>query len=363
MRFLHHKFGNRLRFSFGSRESVIFVSTIMAPTNEKDNNSSSSSGSDKDDNLSAMLNELDMSDDLLGSIGGSAPTSPNGSPKKEVGLEVSVLGEPLEETMLETATDETQKDDDTQQWKERLAREEIFSHRYKPSQEERKELEDLEIELGLQKPASRRSLFSFGGASSSNINDQERTIWNQLVHPDTSKKEPSSILVKRGRCNSWRQGNLADMSVPDNGDNVTNGVDDDAQCEVILLTHGLAVAKVTTEDKQKEFSRAIQWSHVLHLQHVRPTDDQDEVPTAWQIVLQAPHSSGVDPPEVWTFVCESQTQQRDWFDAVERAFIEFHMHSVHKADLGWQYRYILKPGFTMAVTGRVDNFSLTAEGP
>jgi hypothetical protein len=321
----------------------------MPPAPHSDDSSSGSdcSGEELDELLEDLDVDADVSDvDLWSSFRGSVQIHRRSSVNEHGGLEATLSGnfypvaddpkQPSETTTPEPSPCLDPFGRQDRAWAKRLRREEVYSHRYRPSQAECTELLELEQSLGI---ARRISLFGITFSGESSDGDSPRALWDQLVHPDDSKKQQHSILLKRGPC-LWREGTQDDISKPL----------DEVECELVLLTHGLVVATVLNNGKSAgrdvtcRFSRAILWSHV---QYVQPVPLADET-TAWQVFFK--NSS----EEVWTFVCGTPKQQYNWLRAMERVIVHHHMHAGLSSALGWQYRYVHKPAFSMAVTDRVD---------
>jgi hypothetical protein len=265
-------------------------------------------------------------------------------------------------------------------WAQRLEREEIYSHRYLPTVAEQDELEDLEATLGIYMHMGRsrggfllRAFCATPGLTNGAANvSPEIAMWNRLVHPQEEKKKiksPRSIILKRGFC-VWRQGDVPSLEDKAESDELDNNAVDEMECELILLTHGLVVSiAMAAKDKDKDcqlvvrqFSQALMWSHV---QYVRPLESTSPNSNSWQIVFyQADYRSANhfdSPTLVWTFHCKSVKLRRNWLKAMERVIVQHHMHSCIKSDLGWQYRYIHTPGFTLAVTD--DDMDNDTNGP
>jgi len=218
----------------------------------------------------------------------------------------------------------------------RIERDEVYSRMYKPTDGEAQELIELETKLGV----ARRSGFlaralgkAIGGRASGN------DAWERLVRPDEGKKEGHSVLLKRGPC-VWK---------------VETGKGHDAvECEAILLTRGLVLAALVVVGSsgtniRSSFSKAILWSDVCF---VCPKLGDNH---SWQVLLG---ENSAEPTETWTFMCANTNSRDAWLSALERIVIEYHMHSQGPltTKLGWQYQVVHKQAFTMAVTGKADEY-------
>lgn len=151
---------------------------------------------------------------------------------------------------------------------------------------------------------------------------------------NVDKKLAQSIILKRSPC-LWRQSHGKEEPPEED-------TSKEVECEAILLTNGLILATVLGSTKKSnairlQFERAILWSQVSYVQ---PYPSADK-PTEWQLFL--------DDNVVWTFACASAKQQDYWLRALERVLVEYHMHTGRTSGLGWQYRFIHKPAFSMAV--------------
>ena len=235
-----------------------------------------------------------------------------------------------------TVNEEMAEAEDLEKWGKRLMREEVFSLRYRPSKAEKKELSELEKQLGL------RSASSFISALVDSSASANEATWKQLVHPES--KKPSSILLKRG---------------PILYKSSSDQEEKEHEAELILLTHGFVIAKVQPHGNSgsqssgmgtsgaivsRTFERAFPLTSVV----CAGPDSDDEC--GWEIVVR---SKG---QEKLHFVSGSVKQQAAWLKAMETTIVNHYMHdqNFHK-DLGWQYRLIHKPGFTRAVLGVEDD--------
>lgn len=219
--------------------------------------------------------------------------------------------------------------EDIQKWSRRLLRVEIYSKHYKPSAEERKELDELEQFLGMGGRRSFRDLL-FRRKSDSSIKSSADGNWNRLIHPE-QPNQPASILLKRGPV-LWKQED-----------------DLESECELILMTHGLVIASVagggdssSSSSRRSKvilrvFEQAIMWNQVGH---VTPLMEE----TSFAVVLKE--------GDELVFDCATSKQQEAWLEALERVLVQSHMHSSSIGDIGWQYQLIYKPGFTAAVCGK-----------
>lgn len=201
-------------------------------------------------------------------------------------------------------------------WSVRWRRDEIYSLLYKPSETEKQELRDLEKSFQTSKRSN--IIDSFLSMTTS---QQDDPVLSSLLHPT---EPPYSILLKRGPCMWETQKQKA------------------AEAEVILFTQGLVVALVSTTKKtiSKQVSKAIDWSKVKFIQP--SPQDADK---SWQILLDE---------DIWTFTCSSSKQQQYWFKALERVLVEYRLRVHAPVELGWQYKCVHKPAFTMAVTDEMD---------
>lgn len=299
-----------------------------------------------------------------------------------------------------TLTDEAQQALETQElqsWSTRMQRTEVYSRRYRPTTEEREELIELEQFLGLASKKSSSGVGAalggipklFGGLTQSgnpaksrsqssasfdsddqrkddptDPNGPSRQAWKRLVHPDEAAKEPASILLKRGPV-------LWSVLTTDTMDSAP----DERESELILLTHGLVVATVVSDANGggnktskrpsrkvilRRFQKAILWSQIMG---VEEGDDE----TSFSVHVQMSRHT-----EKWNICCATTKQQEAWMDALETVSVQTAIHSksnhqttgtqvtyenqadsnVDTSELGWQYRLVQKPIWTMAVTGK-----------
>ncbi|GAX25824.1 hypothetical protein FisN_17Lh218 [Fistulifera solaris] len=275
---------------------------------------------DSEYSLSAALENMNIDSDF------NVWTSFRGS----MGHEVLLSGDILEDNNLEenadiaTAppADEVNPNQKLEQqdkiWSARWRRDEIYSLFYIPSDTEKDELRDLEKSF----ESTKRFNLLDTLVSMTTAQPEDAQVLSRLLHPS---EPPYSILLKRGPCMWERQKQ-----------------ERAAEAEVILLTQGLFVALVATEKKSvsKQLAKAIEWSKVKFIQ---PSPNDAE--KLWQILLE---------DDIWTFTCSSAKQQQYWLRAFERVLVEYRMRAHAPVELGWQYKCVHKPAFTMAVTDEMD---------
>ena len=284
-------------------------------------------------------------------------------------------------------------------WTTRLEREEVYSRRYKPTPEERRELTALEQQLQYSNNASSNAtalmrswwMTWMGGltdVTTSNDEDDKgvtslpATVQAMLSSTDTTatSSQPKSIVLKRGRVHwtvtdaaktsraSSTHSNAPSLSEVETDSN--NDIDD-AEVELILLTHGLLVVQHHRGNSSNPLlwtsrttprlivQQALPWPAV---HHVAP--DPQSPQRAWRLVLRSANDNDDDdnykPPTLyWTFTCPHAVQQQAWLDAMERVLIQHALHAgMAPLTLGWQYRLVYRPAFTLAVQGHDDGLSL-----
>jgi hypothetical protein len=239
-----------------------------------------------------------------------------------------------------------------------------------------------------------RALFVRGNSAGRNndIAPADRDAWNLLIHPEdhhqqqqadvvanAKASQPSSILLKRGPV---LYGNDSEKAV---------------EGEAFLLTRGLILAKTATEAgaSSSSFDRAILWNDVVFVEPVAGDD------MSWTLTIQTKDTEGATTTtstsnthdgagasddnvehtannnsdhhddnnnvrqQHLTFVCDSLEQRDAWLFAMERVLIPHHLHNntgttstINIIELGWQYKLVHRPAFTMAVTGMVADMVL-----
>jgi hypothetical protein len=302
---------------------------------------------------------------------------------------------------LEEVPEDRQEVQDLETWRQRLARSEVFSHRYRPDAAEVQELKELETLLGMNTNMSSHLIMpkltglfrsssggetagadggkKGGGGKRKEVSPQDLALWNQLVQtsidPQSSPSSnclPASIILKRGPA-LMMSGN----------DNYHQTEENASECEVILLTHGLIVATVrspATSTKSvgretssgsgrsqklvpRSFERAVLWKHVETV----AASSSSSSNLAWEIQLDKREGQG----QRLVFVCASPRQRQAWLNAMEQVVVEYHSHSSSKktassktmtSEFGWQYRYIVKPEFTTAVTDQTEYLDAITNG-
>jgi Ankyrin repeats (3 copies) len=277
--------------------------------------------------------------------------------------------------------------EDIETWKIRLfTRDEVYSKRYRPSAMEKQEIEALEVLMGLRPPKNRSKKTLFGrltewtaDLSLSSKEIARREEWKQLVHLDPAKLASAnatstmapSILLKRGL--------------------VTLLLDVPVEYELLLFTHGFALAKVVdvappvNEDSSanptankimasnsvsavpRKFERVWFLSDILFVasssadssaaDENKPTSNLHNF-TGFTISLQRSATSGhagVGTSKVYRFGCTSKLQRRAWINAFRQVIEQHytHSHDPRTHELGWIYRLVYTPGFTLAVSNNI----------
>lgn len=268
----------------------------------------------------------------------------------------------IDTTVVKTsATTASFSDPGELKWKERLQREEIFSSKYRPSVEEEAELKELEVRLGITDTANNKLRNLFKSASSRNVTSADKFAWKAVARP--SNQQYPSIVLKRGPC----------LVLPTkNDDDAKPQQQQQQECELILLTHGLVVAVTKMNNLSsssnrvvlRQFYAAVPWSNV---EFVTPSTLSASNPssTHWTIIVQpkerydedeeeSPQQSSSSSSSSFTFACSDALQCSAWLEAMEIVLVRHHEYNCTRQDLGWQYQYVYKPGFTTAVTNRVD---------
>lgn len=267
-------------------------------------------------NLSELLESLDVDGDcdLTRSIANNGETS--SWQKGERGN----IGSP----------DECFPSRQSRTWGERLKREEIYSLKYSPSKTEQEEL--LKLEKCLEVQHTTGGLFGF--VMLDTFVAKQKLVWDELVHPSVPQQQPCSILIKRGLC--WWIEEKGTDSEP-------------LEIELVLLSRGLVLASVCRQMEcvKRQFSRAIRWSDIDYVQPDHLGKDE----SSWQLLFSDRCGS---PEYVWTFTCGTAKQRDKWLKAVAKMILRNHLHHGSRTDLGWQYRYVHVPAFSMAVTNRID---------
>lgn len=212
----------------------------------------------------------------------------------------------------ETLTKEERED--LEAWNLRLKREEVFSHRYRPTEEETVEMRQLMKFLGLSKK----------GLLSRSLSDLDDTAAVLLFN----KEPPRSILLKRGPV-----------------------LCDGQERELILLTHGFVLAKISDNVKSSPrlFSMARTYDQCALYTSVRRVIDLWEDEANGQYWFSV-HTSD---QEFFVFSCSTLIHKRAWLDAWERAVVQDRMHSPDNNNnaLGWQHAMLQTSLHAAAVTG------------
>jgi ankyrin repeat protein len=200
---------------------------------------------------------------------------------------------------------------DSINWNRRMKREEIFSKRYKPSKYERKELETVAKELGVQSKSNLIGMIQCGMGTKVN-EDLEQVLFGK-----------HAILVRRGHL-QWQN----------------------EECELILLTDGFIL-------KYRNISYFNPMAKKLETCHLWTEVDFCEISEDSSIVIHL--TSG----NQWEFqAAEDGYDVNQWLWALERVIVE---HAINNPAcskitevLGWQYRLIHRPGYSSAVTGSME---------
>jgi hypothetical protein len=221
-------------------------------------------------------------------------------------------------------------------WSERVARTEIYSHRYRPGAEELQELRDLQDLLGIKPDGSKHGFFGSFGYTAEGVEEENQQAWLELFSAlddnKTANNKPGSVILKRGPVF------IADRTM-----------------EVIVLTHGMLVLQVEEKKNvlgrnilQRTLDRVILWKLVASVGPLA----SDPV-HSWQMVFRDEYEDPID------FQCATSRQMTAWLGAMEMVLIQHHLHGrTATQDLGWQYTIARRPAFTFAVTGKDEGFPL-----
>ena len=311
-------------------------------------------------------------------------------------------------------------------WKERLQRDEVFSLRYRPNEEESMELNELALYLGLERQdaatgagaaspqpkkkqqQSSSSILSSPGRNSFwgfpfgvNANNDSTSLAT-LITPDVSQKQPQSILLKRGPV--WiedkKKKGKRDMKVAKKASDDANAdtdasasatVDSEAtkaqgdEYELVLLTHGFILIKIPGNDdedssKPQDLGASLSnimgftssgpayesckiWTMVQNVKDSTTMDATGNISWKFGIVLDDPtkkeNKDGKATGETLEFAVGSQAAMEAWLLAVGQILIQNALHDPNQREMtekfGWQYKLLQRPGFTVAVTGNVDD--------
>lgn len=189
-------------------------------------------------------------------------------------------------------------------WLHRLARPEVYSHQYQPSRQELHEVDQLRVQLGLEKPSS--GLF---GATNSHLDTGTQKAWTHLWNSP-------SILLFRGPVQCQ-----------------------ESEMEVVVLTHGLLLVQIELVDQtvQRQLVKAWLWPQLVTIQ--TPDDDS--------FLLCGKERS-------FHCQCSSPRALQAWREALEHIWVENARRSpkVNRSTLGWQYGFVERPGFSYG-TGHI----------
>lgn len=221
-------------------------------------------------------------------------------------------------------------DDDRELFHERLyEREEVYSHRYKPTLEEQAEVDHI-FKTTVTRNGSTSGLFSYFTSNNTNpvSKSTEETpeyflnlLCNQQQTETTSF--PKSILLYRGKLS------LESLYV-----------------EMLLFTHGLVIRTAADKSSKRKkwgiYKDAIVWRDQTV---VLESNQQDTVSTTFQL-----HSNG----NTLHFLCPSPVQQQEWVQALGQVLLENAVRRQKTLSLGWQYHIVqTKPAFVLAVQGKL----------
>ena len=259
-------------------------------------------------------------------------------------------------------------------WAQRLEREEVFSSRYRLSVAEEQELQDLEVELGLRTKPGRSRFWGRGNNRINRLTEAQKVAWQRIARPSSAdnpqpqqQSQQPSFILKRGTC--WLQPNPVAIEEEAEDINSAAAMSEQRECHVVLLTRGLAVAftsdipttsTATDSPYTYQFHNGWTWNEV---EFVQPTQ------RGFAITLEkyCSNTESSNPREQqqprrrrqFTFSCANLQEQQDWMNAFYSILVQYHTHNIapsrssNQYTLGWQYQYVYRPGFTLAVTNRV----------
>jgi hypothetical protein len=241
-----------------------------------------------------------------------------------------------------------------------MRRNEVYSPHYRPTDEEMKEIREIEAYLGFHRWSARPKFFRSTSQGSVASASSDKAAWNKIAKPAEGgkKQKHCSIVLKRGPC----------LLLAHDDANAKDEDEAEKEAELIILTRGLVIATlVPSSDSSsrnsesskvlpRQLYRAIPWSDVHFVQPCFPAAaDMDDLHAARQSLLahsgfQIELSDGAR----YIFICGTSQEREAWMEALETVWVRHVMHSGKvPSDYGWQYRVIYKPGYTMAVTNNV----------
>jgi hypothetical protein len=270
----------------------------------------------------------------------------------------------------------------------RLARIEIYSRHYHPTDEEAQEVKDLGAVLGLSSKSFLGNWF-LGGGSNRNGKRSCSSSRPGLEPSSLPSSSSSTALSDRERYESIQDRSVLLLRAfallevaekgyrPDTKKSSARSATGDSvrEVEVILLTGGLVVAEVkrrnSTSSKRdilmRSFLACVTWDQVDHVVE----GIGQAARTAWKLHFKPKPtpdagSKGTTSLKVWTFTTASTNERVVWLDALETVLVRTHMHSAtsssrvtrdedQRHELGWQYHLVHRGGYTAAVTGRLDD--------
>jgi hypothetical protein len=305
---------------FDDDDECVNTSIEGGPIDNDNKDDDSDSEVDEED-LDALLNDMDIDKDF------SMWKNFRASVSSDAG-DVNVA--------LKQQDNDSQEEEEAKRiqfWKDRLHREEVYSKRYHPSKGEKKELQEVAVFVGLSKRSgsflARASTVLTG--ESGNMN-----LVQQLLQP--GEEHPKSILLKRGPV-LWK----------------------DQECELILLTHGfiLATAQESSKAKhntsfmfvQRTYETCQLWDQVDHATNL------PEKNCSFGVVCK-------DESLLWEFQVDSAMSHTAWLHAMETVLVQHALHSktYDTSQYGWQYQLMHRPGYTAVVTGNVDVIGTSSSG-
>jgi hypothetical protein len=272
-------------------------------------------------------------------------------------------------------------------------RDEVYSTKYWPTRTELDEVQRVESLLvhngtlhnAVAESSQQQNKWWVGRrrhrrSAASAVQVHNGNLWNAMVRPQLQQQQHQavapSIILFHCPCRGYR--------ILDNDSALGSGMRDSgalaidtepAACELVAVTSGLIVAP--KEPARHNSMATILWSSVecvaarlrenaLVVSYRRPMDTETlehlATPTttppssprrAKPTIADTPappESSSLGNATVTLFFEASSLITVAWWDALRTIVIQYHEYHLTCTDLGWQYRYVFTPYFTMAVT-------------
>jgi ankyrin repeat protein len=272
-------------------------------------------------------------------------------------------------------------------------RDEVYSTKYWPTRTELDEVQRIEAVLvqngTLHNAVAESSKWwvGHGRRRPSAVQAHNGNLWNAMVRPSNQEQAATapSIILFHGPCRGYRTVD-SDSALGHGRKSGSGALSSDTEpsqaCELVAVTTGLVVAPKANSSHSTmttllwsnvesvartrativvTYRRLIDYRDMAHCDTGEPVATPTTPPCSPRRRRAKPTVAETLPPSEFcnattaTLFFETSWQAVAWWNALRTIVIQYHEYHLTCTDLGWQYRYVYTPYFTMAVTNLIDD--------